>query len=114
MKHALILLALLLPVTASAHTAESGFEYPNYCCHNRDCAEIPASAVRYDGGAYLVTVIGGTHPMVSKTTTYRVAEDKKQVAPDGKWHICIIDMADYDSETSEGFVRCFFGPGVGA
>lgn len=96
MTRILALIALILPSSAVAHMAASGWEYPMECCSGEDCAEVPVSAVRFDvrGGiaGYVFELGPAMHPMLHEARTFFVREEDAKPSPDGKPHACIGHM----------------------
>ncbi|WP_293807996.1 hypothetical protein [uncultured Bosea sp.] len=93
-------------VSACAHQAPSGWDYPFYCCLDSDCSPIDAGAVREVPGGFIVTIMPGKHPMWSserkQPLRLEIPQDKAKQSPDGHWHLCIDDS---------GELLCFFAPG---
>lgn len=101
-----------------AHQAPSGWAYPAWCCNNRDCAQIPASAVRAGRFGYEVVLEPGMHPMVPDgfafVVPYNATEGVKaqlRVSQDGDYHACILPV---NHNRSEPEPRCFFAPPPGS
>lgn len=96
------ILAALLAAPAAAHEFYSG-----WCCNQRDCAPIPASSVTASPEGYVIVLRAGEHPMVTQDQRFVVAYDAKmQVAPDGRWHVCL-----YPTQAQ---LRCIYRPDVGS
>lgn len=92
MRAILLALAVFFAATpALAHKAPSGWNYAALCCSNKDCAEIPDSAVRITSRGYEVTVEPHFHNMVTEPTLFVIPFDDKRVkaSPDGKYHACV-------------------------
>lgn len=104
---------LLYTHEVKAHTAPAtaalplGWDYPQGCCHNRDCAVLDPKYVTEGPDGYEVNMPAGSHPMLktkgySGTVPYSVARD----SPDGEYHICL---------AMEGTSRfCFFAGARGS
>lgn len=106
---AIIAMSALLTAAATQalpHQAESGWDYPFYCCSGADCARIEAEAVRENPSGFVVTIKPGKHPMWPterrETLVLEIPYKKAMPSPDGKWHLCIDDS---------GELLCFFAPG---
>ncbi|WP_338040697.1 hypothetical protein [Nitratireductor luteus] len=71
----------MLTADVQAHEATSGWAYPYACCSNRDCREIPQSAVLERPEGYVL-----------KTTGEVVAYSDRRVrqSPDGVFHLCTV------------------------
>ena len=82
-----------------------GWQYPISCCSGTDCAEIPDEAVKETPDGYLVSLLPGQHPMVTKepfSILIPYNSIKIKNSPDGLHHICI---------SRTGHLFCFFaGP----
>lgn len=75
---------------AQAHKAPSGWKYPAACCSNRDCGEIPATAVKEGPHGFEVTILPGQHDMVKeKPVRFLIPYGKEKPSPDGLNHICL-------------------------
>lgn len=74
--------------------------YDPWCCNAKDCAPIPASAVRVTPGGFAVTLQPGEHPMVTEGV-FRAFVRHRDARPseDGEYHACI-----YPADT----MRCFY------
>jgi hypothetical protein len=85
----------MLPLSASAHQAESGWTYPSECCSDRDCRAISADKITESPQGYVIELSGE-----------RVAYTDRRIrdSPDGEHHWCSIGGRD-DSRTI-----CLFVP----
>lgn len=64
---------------ARGHEAPTGWTYPLACCSNRDCSEIPATAISEGAGG--VTILGS-----GEVIPY--GDPRLKDSPDGLTHIC--------------------------
>lgn len=90
----LVVVVVGLARCAAAHQASSGWQYPHECCHDRGCAEIPASDVREVPGGFLYVPTGEV-----------VAQSTARISPDGRWHLCRLSPSSP--------ILCFFYPPPG-
>lgn len=75
---------------ADAHQAPTGWAYPFECCSNKDCGEIPASAVVEGPNGFVVTILPGQHDMVKDAPVqYLIPYGTEKPSPDGLTHICL-------------------------
>lgn len=75
---------------AFAHQAPTGWAYPFECCSNKDCGEIPASAVVEGPNGFVVTILPGQHDMVKDAPVqYLIPYGTEKPSPDGLTHICL-------------------------
>lgn len=86
----------LLVSRAEAHEATSvdgkplGWDFPAICCHNRDCAVIPASTVQELPDGYHVTLLPGQHPMLTtKGYSGVIPYGQERPSPSGDYAICL-------------------------
>jgi hypothetical protein len=105
-------------VYAESHEAPSGWSYPTWCCNKRDCAQIPARAVKAGRFGYEVVLLPGDHPMVPEGLAFIVpytategARAQLRVSQDGDYHACILPARGIRSEPEP---RCFFAPPPGS
>jgi hypothetical protein len=101
-----------------AHEAPSGWQYDSWCCNTRDCAKIPASAVRAGRFGYEVVLQPGEHPMVPDgyafVVPYTATEGGRaqlRISQDGDYHACILPA---NSIRKEPEPRCFYAPPPGS
>jgi hypothetical protein len=64
---------------ARPHEAPSGWSYPASCCSNRDCAEVPPTAIKEGQGG--VTIL-------STGETLAYGDTRLKDSPDGAVHVC--------------------------
>lgn len=87
--------------------------YDSACCSDRDCAPIPAEAVRITSQGYEVTLMPGDHPMVQKRLFQVIPFGSEDVLPsqDMHYHACVIP-----GSPSSGipYIACFYVVGAGA
>lgn len=83
-------LALLFGGIALAHNAASGWQYPAWCCSDRDCVSVPSSDV-FEGPDFFGVM--STGETIQRANAMR--------SGDGGFHIC---------RAPSGKVRCFFAP----
>lgn len=102
-----ILLVMAMDYRLFAHEAMSGWQYPNDCCSDKDCAEYPAENVKIEGDGFRL-----------KEGEY-IARTKARVSPDGRYHICRYQnryQSDDSATTaiiSPGSGICFWYPPMG-
>jgi hypothetical protein len=84
-RFALSLIAVLLADVsiATAHPAPSGWNYPPYCCRDRDCVQISDNDVMAVQGGWGVKATGEVIPYVTA-----------KPSPDGSFHRCSPHFAD--------------------
>lgn len=94
----ILLIPFVIPAMSSAagaHQAATGWAYPQACCSDQDCREVPASMVKESPEGY---EIGPTGEVVDY-------DDRRvRMSPDGIYHWCSIAGKD-DSRTI-----CLFVP----
>lgn len=73
--------AVLLATAAQAHEARSGWTYPYACCSDRDCREIPQSAVLERPEGYVLRRTG-------EVVAY--SDRRVRQSPDGVFHLCTV------------------------
>lgn len=103
-----ILAALLLCTPALAHQSPEGWEYDSWCCSNKDCAPIPASAVETLPDRIVVTLRPGDHPLVTAELRNEFPyDDERRLKRSGdmEFHACVLGGV---------FIRCLFMPPMGA
>jgi hypothetical protein len=84
---AVILAAASLGLTVSpalSHQAKSGWTYPLECCSDRDCQEVPETAISMAPEGF---VIGPT----GETLGY--SDPRLRDSPDGVYHWCSVGQA---------------------
>ncbi|WP_172292955.1 hypothetical protein [Pseudoruegeria sp. HB172150] len=93
--------AFLLLIFATA--AQPHGWYDPYCCSDRDCAHIRATAVAVDG-AWIVSLKANDHPMLNSSVKYIIHFDDFRVRPsrDNYFHACI--------SSKEGYLLCLYVP----
>jgi hypothetical protein len=80
---------------ALAHSAPSGWTYPQYCCANHDCREVAHDAISERPQGYVIRMTGEVVP-------YR--DGRLKNSPDGEYHWCSAGGAD------TGRTICLFVP----
>lgn len=96
----LVLWALVLSVdTARGHDA-GGWKYPDYCCHDRDCAPVDTQSEGQDGKAMGHTKLHNSISLDPKKYNFKL------VSPDGKMHVC----ASPDGASQQRIYYCIFNP----
>lgn len=104
---ACIVLAVAFALLAIwVHPARGHEWYDPWCCSGKDCERIASESVRPVDGGYVVTVLPGQHPMVTKPHTFMVPADKTRTSLDGDYHICLFP--------TENDMRCFYVPPMGS
>jgi hypothetical protein len=123
MKRLILFVAIYIATLAAlsyaiAHEAPSGWTYPTWCCNKRDCAQIPARAVKAGRFGYEVVLLPGDHPMVPDglafIVPYTATEGPRaqlRVSQDGDYHACILPVRGSRTEPEP---RCFFAPPPGS
>lgn len=76
-----LLALLLLPSIASAHQAETGWNYDYVCCSDKDCRQIATDRVQITNGGFYVEINDETIPFSDR----RIKQSK-----DDKYHLCTI------------------------
>jgi len=115
---AIYIVALAALSYAIAHEAPSGWQYPTWCCNKRDCAKIPARAVKAGRFGYEVVLEPGDHPMAPDGYAFVVpytATDgpraQLRISQDGDYHACILPVRGTRTEPDP---RCLFAPPPGS
>lgn len=93
---ALLALACFGIAMAVAHEAPSGWNYPAFCCHNRDCRRINPEDVAAVPQGWGVRATGEV-----------IDYEKTRESPDGEFHRCSPAFA---SDTAEDTTLCLFAP----
>ena len=99
----MLFLGLLLSIPAMAHGP--GW-YPQWCCDNRDCAELPAGSVTVTKTGYLVQVVVNGAPL-----RLHILQADAKPSEDEKFHLCVMPTPGGEQPFA---ARCFFAPPLGA
>lgn len=75
--------------SVAAHDAPSGWAYDLYCCSNKDCRQIPASALKESPRGYFISIGNETLPY---------GDHRIKDSPDGLVHWCTVNGRN-DSRT---------------
>jgi hypothetical protein len=91
-----LLFAPAFTLTAAAHEAPTGWNYPWACCSNQDCQEVGDTAISERPEGYVVAQTGEIIPYRDK----RVKD-----SPDGEYHWCA-----HKAGLDAGHTICLFVP----
>lgn len=100
---------------AWAHQAPSGWEYDGDCCSNKDCNELPDSAVRETADGYEVTAGPEQNNQLSRKQTILVPYHDRRIrlSKDGKFHACYSKEFNDGTGFKGGAMLCFYAPPKG-
>lgn len=102
----LVIVALLISLAALVVAVRDAYGHEWYtgqrapsgriCCGGRDCAALPADTrIAMTGDGFNVTIVPGTHPMVTverfgrEPVTFHYTGHVTNPSPDGQVHACI-------------------------
>lgn len=106
MKHAYLLIGLVMGSPAAAHEAHTGMKYDAWCCNGSnvtgDCQAIPSKRVRVIQGSYQIELRPGDHRLVTAHHLYTIPQSEARRSEDGDYHICL-----YPTEDT---LRCLYAP----
>jgi hypothetical protein len=93
---AFLLSTILAVKMVPAHEAPSGWEYPWYCCSNKDCHPAQPGDIQEGPSGYTLTTTGEVVPY----------DDRRvKTSPDGVYHVC-----QQDGDFDHGRILCLFSP----
>lgn len=102
-------LFLDFPSVAGAHQASPTWTYPLACCRSSaiggDCHRVPDLRVREGQHGYVIRLLPGDHPYVTRRHTFLVPYGNELPSGDGDFHACL--------HPSEHHLNCFFAPPSG-
>jgi hypothetical protein len=106
-------IAMALILTATAASAHSW--YDSDCCHDRDCAPIPYSALDWQpDGSVVVTLTSADHfmvpPGVTVTGTFGHDSLGLRDSQDGQNHACVVPpFISHEHEAPQTYhIRCLY------
>lgn len=103
----LIACAAAVAAIAWATSARSHSWYEARCCHDQDCAAIPADRLTYTAAGPRLVLYPGEHMMVREPVVLPVERDMIRPSQDGDIHACI-------QRRAPGVYRliCLYVPGM--
>ena len=94
---------VLIVATAIALAHSDGDQhYDPWCCNQKDCAPIPASAVTAGPDGWRITIRPGDHPLARNAVTHLIPYGQERRATDGRHHACLFP--------TEQTLRCAYTP----
>lgn len=99
----------LTPVSSKAHTAPSGWVYPNACCRDHmDCQMISAQYIHFEKEHIRIEIPPGIHRHAPNGILKRLDYTDSTIRPsgDGDMHVCI--GLYYDQGEPISTYRCLY------
>lgn len=107
----LVATAILFEIgtVANAHQTSEGWTYPLACCKGTeidgDCQRIPDGRVNEGRGGYIIRLMPGDHPQVTRNHIFLVPYGDAIPSGDNDFHMCL--------HPTEDNLNCFFAPPSG-
>lgn len=102
---AIVWLLALAALSAAAHQSVTGWQYPEACCSNQDCAMVPMKSVTANTYGFYLKLLPGQHPMAPDGGEWHIQRSAAKPSPDGEYHACI--------GPKSRVLFCFFAPQMG-